>query len=537
MKKIASLIFVVFLGINLFAQEKFFSQADQFFSSVVTDGKVNYIVVKNNPTSLEKLNSMIATYTLEDGLTDNNKAFYINAYNLTVISQIIENYPVESPMDVPGFFDINKFEIAGAKMTLNQLENEILRPNYNDPRFHFVLVCGALGCPPITSFAYMPGNLEAQMDKQTKLALNNPSFIKFTDGEIGLSEIFKWYKEDFTDHSGSVIDYINRYRNKSLPTNIKTSYYDYDWTLNETTQKAKLGNTSAVKAESSNIFAYTPSKLLKKGQFEAQLFNNIYTQTAYRNKDREKIDLDTRDTYYGGSFYILYGVSKNSRVNVGFDLNIKSVFIDTAQGSPFEVFRFTKTEYSRTALTSIGPKIKFQPFNNISNFSVQSAFWIPIAKDLESIEEVSDYPWMDYHMYTWWNQFYFDKSFGEKWQIFTEADLLFRFKTNKGSIPTHLDVPVSFFLSWFPTSRATIYGQIQYSPRFQLETSTAYDWEVMADYTIDPFDNISDYAQTGIGGKYQITNNFNVEVSGTYFFASKNGGAGYTMNLGLRYIL
>jgi hypothetical protein len=536
MKKLSSLILFVTLGLNLVAQDKFFSMADQFFNSVVADGKVNYKLIKNDPSSLEKLNSMVRDYKPEDGFTDRNKAFYINAYNLTVVTQIINHYPISSPMDVPGFFDRNEFLIAGEEMTLNYLEKDLLSPNYKDPRFHFVLVCGATGCPPITPFAYMPDKLDAQMDKQTKLALNNPEFIKYREGEVSLSEIFKWYEADFIDQSSTIIDYINNYRNMPLPSGVKSGFYTYDWSLNETNKSINMSATASA-VETSNIFSYTPSKLLKKGQFETQLFNNIYTQTAYRNEDREKVDLETRDTYYSGSFYILYGVSKNARVNIGFDLNVKSVLIDTAKGNPFEVFKFTKTEYSRTALTSIGPKIKFQPFNKISNFSIQSAFWIPIAKDLESIEEISDYPWMDYHMYTWWNQFFFDKSFGGKWQIFTEADLLFRFKSSKGSIPTHLDVPVSFFLSWFPTSKATIYGQIQYSPRFQLETSTAYDWDLMQDYTINPFEVISDYAQTGLGGKYQITNNFNVEVSGTYFFTSRNGGAGYTMNLGLRYIL
>ena len=289
--------------------------------------------------------------------------------------------------------------------------------------------------------------------------------------------------------------------------------------------------------EVSNIFAFTPSKLLKKGQVEMQLFNNMYTQTAYRDGNREKIELDTRDTYYSGLFYLLYGVSKSSRVNVGFDLNLKSVLIDSTQGSPFKVFQFKNTPYSRTALTSVGPKVKFQPLNNISNFSIQSAFWFPIAKDLESIDELSDYPWMDYHMYTWWNQFFYDKNFGTKWQIFTEADLLFRFKAKNSNTPTHMDVPISVFVSWFPLTKFTAYYMIQYSPRFQLEKTESYNSEGELEYTVDPFDLISDYAHTGLGVKYQLTKNLNLEGSYTYFFTSKNGGAGSTYNLGIRIIL
>lgn len=289
--------------------------------------------------------------------------------------------------------------------------------------------------------------------------------------------------------------------------------------------------------EKSNIFEYTPSKLMNKGQVEMQLFNNLYTQTAYRDGNRERVELNTRDTYYSGLFYALFGVSKSSRVNIGFDLNLKSVYSDSTKGSPFKVFQFKNTSYSRVALTSVGPKIKFQPLRNVSNFSIQSAFWFPIAADLESIEELSDYPWMDYHMYTWWNQFFYDWTFGSKWQIFTEADLLFRFKAKNSNTPTHVDVPLSVFLSWFPFNKFTVYFMMQYSPRFQLVNSESYNNEGQIDNVTDPFDLISDYAQTGIGLKYQLTSKLNVEGSYTYFFTSKNGGAGSTYNLGIRIIL
>jgi len=298
-----------------------------------------------------------------------------------------------------------------------------------------------------------------------------------------------------------------------------------------------FSSVSQDSTEVSNVFTYTPSKLLKKGQIEMQLYNNVYTQTAYRDENRDKVELDTRDTYYSGLFYLLYGVSKSSRVNIGFDLNLKSVYIDSTKGSPFKVFQFKNTSYSRVALTSIGPKIKFQPIKNMANFSIQSAFLFPIAKDLESIDEFSDYPWIDYQMYTWWSQFFFDKTFGSKWQIFTEADLLFRFKTKNSNIPTHLDVPLSAFVSWFPFNKFTVYGMIQYSPRFQLEMTEFYNNEGQLEYETDPFDLISDYAQTGIGLKYQLTKNLNLEGSYTYFFTSKNGGAGSTYNLGIRIIL
>lgn len=288
--------------------------------------------------------------------------------------------------------------------------------------------------------------------------------------------------------------------------------------------------------EKINILQFTPSRLLKKGQFEVQLFNNLYTQTSYRDGNRDEVELDTRDTYFSAIFYTLIGVSKNKRVNIGFDLNLKSVLIDSTKGSPLQVFKFQNSSFSRTAITSLGPKIKILPFKSVPDFSIQSAFWIPIADDLESIKEVSDYPWMDYHMYTWWNQFFYDKTFGSNWQLFTEADLLFRLKTSNGNIPSHLDIPISAFLSWFPGKKSTFYYMIQYSPRFQLEKSYVEGESGMQEVSVETFDYISDFAHTGLGFKFQVSKKINFETSATYFFTSLNGGAGYTFNLGIRYI-
>ncbi|MFS4417519.1 DUF547 domain-containing protein [Maribacter sp. 2307ULW6-5] len=48
------------------------------------------------------------------------------------------------------FFDGTLYEIGGKSITLNDIKHQLLRENFSKyPRFHFVLVCGALGCPPV----------------------------------------------------------------------------------------------------------------------------------------------------------------------------------------------------------------------------------------------------------------------------------------------------------------------------------------------------------------------------------------------------
>ncbi|WP_231749669.1 DUF547 domain-containing protein [Polaribacter sp. BAL334] len=213
----------------------FFAKTAVFLKQHVDHHKVAYSVIQKNKTELEILIQQIATTDLTNENEESKKAFFINAYNLIMIKSIVEKYPVKSPLDISGVFDKNQHEIAGMKLTLNDLENKMLRAKYNDARIHFVLVCGANGCPPITNFAYVPEKLENQLNEQTKAAINNPSFIKINTSskKISVSQIFEWYKDDFITKNSSLITFLNAYLSSPIDEKYRLSYYNYDWSLNE----------------------------------------------------------------------------------------------------------------------------------------------------------------------------------------------------------------------------------------------------------------------------------------------------------------
>ena len=210
----------------------FFNKADAFFKTYITNGKVEYKALHKEPSILHELMELVKGVDLAKVTEDAYQAFWINAYNLQVIQGIVAHYPLKSPLDVAGFFDTEKHEIAGQEVTLNQIENDLLRAKFpKEPRFHFVLVCAGLGCPPIIDEAYRPGTLNAQLQEQTKKALNDAKFIRVEDDMVKVSQIFEWYKSDFVK-AGGVVNFINRYRESKLPKDVQVGYYPYDWTLN-----------------------------------------------------------------------------------------------------------------------------------------------------------------------------------------------------------------------------------------------------------------------------------------------------------------
>lgn len=212
--------------------QAFFEEADGFFNSYVSNGKVDYKAIMAAPELLNSLLEDAKSIEVPSSEVSTYQAFWINAYNLSVIKGVINNYPLKSPLDKKGFFDKIKYEVGKTSITLNDIENKKLRAVFKkEARFHFVLVCAGLGCPPIINKAYKPANLEAQLQKQAEIALNNPNFIKVKGNKVQLSQIFEWYKGDFT-HEGTEIDYINKFRKELIPEKAKVSYYNYDWRLN-----------------------------------------------------------------------------------------------------------------------------------------------------------------------------------------------------------------------------------------------------------------------------------------------------------------
>ncbi len=236
MKKRLIVLVIALLAVQGFSQDMnaFFNKTDAFFKANVSNGKVAYSKIHENQDELNDILRLAEGISVLKNDIDNYQAFWINAYNVSVIKGIVDNYPTNSPLDNKGFFDKTTYSLGGKNITLNDIEHKLLRGQFKDARFHFVLVCGAVGCPPLINQAYLPSTLNVQLDKQTKIALNG-SFLRVNAKKkrVQASQIMEWYKEDFTMNGESEIDFINKYRMEKLDSKFKLSYFPYDWKVNK----------------------------------------------------------------------------------------------------------------------------------------------------------------------------------------------------------------------------------------------------------------------------------------------------------------
>jgi len=209
----------------------FFKQTDSFLKKHVRNGLVAYSAIKSNPAELNALIKQVETANLSSANSVTKQAFYINAYNLLVVKSIIDNNIPASPLDVSGFFKSKPHKVAGKSTTLDKLEKTTLFGLKKDARFHFAVVCAAVGCPRLENFAYMPNKLNSQLDKQTKRAVNDATFTQVNKKKktVYLSKIFEWYSGDF----GDLLTFVNKYRSEKIPEKYKVDFYEYNWKTNK----------------------------------------------------------------------------------------------------------------------------------------------------------------------------------------------------------------------------------------------------------------------------------------------------------------
>ncbi|MEO1049042.1 MAG: DUF547 domain-containing protein [Bacteroidota bacterium] len=237
-KVILTLSAVLLISISSFAQSdlgKFFSGTDAFLKKYVKNGAVDYKGIKANPTALNNLYKQVGGANLSGKSDAEKKAFYINAYNVLVVYQVVKNYPIQGPLKVEGFFNNTSHKVAGKTLTLDGVEKGTLFKAYPDARIHFAVVCAAVGCPQLANFAFTPAKVEQQLTTRTKASVDRDYFIRVNDSkkEVQISKIFEWYGKDFGGDSKAILAYINKYRTKKIPSSYKVSYYEYDWNLNK----------------------------------------------------------------------------------------------------------------------------------------------------------------------------------------------------------------------------------------------------------------------------------------------------------------
>lgn len=234
MKKIGLLLVAILFVSQIQAQTSIFNDVLQ--NHVTKNGIVDYKSFKNEEAKLDSFISYLENTSPDNSWSANKqKAFWINAYNAYTIKLILENYPLKSITDIKQdgktAWKIPFAKVGGKTYTLDFIEHEILRKNFSDPKIHVGVNCASGSCPKLGNVAFTEENIETELTGLMKDFINDTSRNNLSKNKVQISEIFNWFKDDFTKN-GSIIDFLNSYSETEISKKAKISYLKYDWTLN-----------------------------------------------------------------------------------------------------------------------------------------------------------------------------------------------------------------------------------------------------------------------------------------------------------------
>ena len=238
----------------------------QVLRDYVRPPRVDYAALTKGRASLDTAVAAVAApaeveearWTREQRL-----AFWINAYNALTLRAIVDHYPIRSAWltlqprnsirQIDGVWTKLTWRAAGRRVTLDDIEHTILRPQFKEPRVHFSITCASVGCPPLAAEPYRAATIDAQLDEAARRYLASPQGLLVDGDTLRVSKILDWYGEDFVarfapDATGradrtdqAIRGLVGRFgpaaaAELARKPSTRIRFLDYDWSLNDVNQ-------------------------------------------------------------------------------------------------------------------------------------------------------------------------------------------------------------------------------------------------------------------------------------------------------------
>jgi len=235
----------------------------ELLERVVVSPLVDYRAVMRHRSLLEQYVQALGRTDparLEAASREDQLAFWLNAYNACMLHLVAEHYPIErggvglrqrlrnvaarrpdsSVWWIRDVFDGRFCMVAGRERSLDEIEHEIIRPVFEEPRIHFAVNCAAHDCPELREEAYVGDRLDEQLDDQVARFMALDRHFRIEEGDppvLRVNRVLDWFSEDFAGKDG-IPHFFAPYlpedeRSTVLRDDLRIEFFDYDWTLND----------------------------------------------------------------------------------------------------------------------------------------------------------------------------------------------------------------------------------------------------------------------------------------------------------------
>ncbi len=224
------------------------------YRRVSEDGAIGLAYAEVTPEDRAKLDAYIEALgqTPVSRLTRQEQfALWVNLYNALTVQLVLDHYPVDSIREiefgrsfVPTFlvgdgpWGEELVVVEGVPLSLDNIEQRILRPLFREPRVHYVLNRAAVGSPDLPSEPLDPARLDSQLTEAARAFVNAPRAVRVDGNRAGVSSIYTWFRDDFGGSEGAVLVHLRSYATQAFRTDLmgvsKVRDQGYDWDLNDT---------------------------------------------------------------------------------------------------------------------------------------------------------------------------------------------------------------------------------------------------------------------------------------------------------------
>ncbi|HAU1512532.1 TPA: DUF547 domain-containing protein [Legionella pneumophila] len=171
-------------------------------------------------------------------------AYWINLYNALTVLTVANYYPIANIQEInisPGLFSVgpwgaNIITIKNTNLSLDDINNRIIRPIWNDPRTHYALNNATIGAPNLSKQAYQGSLLEQQLNDAAFKYISSLRGVHVIEGKLIVSKLYDWYEEDFGGTKKYVIKHLLQFAKEPLRNQLKhintIDSYIYNWHIN-----------------------------------------------------------------------------------------------------------------------------------------------------------------------------------------------------------------------------------------------------------------------------------------------------------------
>lgn len=209
--------------------------------------RVDYAGWRGSAADRAALGRYIATLSALDPLSltrPEQFAFWANLYNALTIRVVLDAWPVRSIREVrssllvAGPWKKTVARISGVDLSLDDIEHEILRKGWSDPRVHYAVNCASFSCPNLPLRAWRGAGLGAGLDAAARAYVNHARGVVFNGAALRVSSIYKWYASDFGGTDPRVIAHLTQYAAAPLASRLRQTDRiaddTYNWAINAT---------------------------------------------------------------------------------------------------------------------------------------------------------------------------------------------------------------------------------------------------------------------------------------------------------------